>query len=156
MNGANLAKRISFGLVPLPDLQISEFSPQPVAFGDRNATVSYTVQNLGPGDVPSGSQWSRELWLTDDGVLDGAVFSLSQANDPEVLVQLELNRDSSDGVANWSYSLARMSTTRMKVRLDDKVVWEADGYWRQPRSPNDPYMENFGDTPKPGDSKTTD
>lgn len=80
----------------------------------------------------------------DEGVIDGAIFSLAVANDPEVLVQLELTDDPTDGVANWSYSIARMTAIWMKVRLDDKLIWEADGYWQKPRSPQDPYMENFG------------
>ncbi|MDA1053832.1 MAG: hypothetical protein O3C40_25570 [Planctomycetota bacterium] len=80
----------------------------------------------------------------DEGVIDGAIFSLAVANDPEVLVQLELTRDTAEGMAKWSYSIARMSAIWMKVRLDDKILWEAEGYWHQPRSLNDPYMENFG------------
>jgi hypothetical protein len=88
----------------------------------------------------------------EKGVIDGTLFSMAVANDPEVLIQLELMRDTVDGVPNWSYSIARMSAIRMKVRLDDKVVWETEGYWQHPRSRNDPYMENFGNLPEPDDT----
>jgi hypothetical protein len=89
----------------------------------------------------------------DHKVIDGAVFALALANDPEALVMVELTRNSSDGQAVWRFSLARMSAVRMIIRLDDREVWAADGYWRKPRSLNDPYIELLGEKYSPAATK---
>jgi hypothetical protein len=76
-----------------------------------------------------------------DGIVDGAVFAFAQANDPEMLLLLELATPVSGGEPAWRYSLARMSAVRMKARLDDQEIWSVEGYWNHPRSPKDPYIE---------------
>jgi hypothetical protein len=79
-------------------------------------------------------------YTADNGAAEGAVFALAQANDPEVLVVLELARPVPNGAA-WSYGLARMSSAQLRVRLDDREVWSAKAYWSNPRAPEDPYQE---------------
>lgn len=74
------------------------------------------------------------------GVVDGAVFAFAEANDPEALLLLEVIHDT-EGTRSWRYGLARMSSVRMIVRLDDREVWSVTPYWAGPRSPNDPYVE---------------
>lgn len=77
----------------------------------------------------------------ESGVLDGAVFALAQANDPEVLLVLEAARSASGGDFVWVYSLARMSVVTLKVRCDESEVWSAEGYGRISHMPNKPYIE---------------
>jgi hypothetical protein len=76
-------------------------------------------------------------YTADGGDTEGAIFALAQANDPEALVILELAKSP----PAWSYGVARTSSQRMRVRLDDKEVWTTKGYWSNPRSRNDPYQE---------------
>ncbi len=73
--------------------------------------------------------------------LDGALFSLAEANDPEVLLMIEAVAGDADADGTWRYALARMSSTRLSVRLDDGEVWSTTAYWKSPRTPRDPYME---------------
>jgi hypothetical protein len=77
----------------------------------------------------------------DQGVVDGAIFALTQANDPEVLVLLELARRTADAAPAWSYAFARISSKRMRGRVDDKEVWSVEAYWSGPRKVDDPYQE---------------
>lgn len=75
------------------------------------------------------------------GVVDGAVFALAQANDPEVLLVLEAVRPDGRGKPVWRYSLARMSAVLLKVNLDDREIWSVEGYGKLSHSPNEPYIE---------------
>ena len=75
------------------------------------------------------------------GEVEGAIFALSQSNDPEVLLVLELVNQKGDAPPTWKYGLARMSSVKMRVRLDDKEVWSVKPYWSNPRAPEDPYQE---------------
>ncbi|MBW3540907.1 MAG: hypothetical protein KY476_11605 [Planctomycetes bacterium] len=79
----------------------------------------------------------------DAGVVDGALFAFSQGTDPEVLVLIEAFRESSGAEPLWRYSLGRQTSLRLIVRLDGQEIWSAEMYWRNPRSPNDPYQEGF-------------
>jgi len=86
---------------------------------------------------------SQPIYRYEDetsGTVDGAVFAFAEANDPETLLLLEAVT-AADGSRSWRYGLARMSSTRMVVRLDDHEVWSVENYWRGPRSPDDPYVE---------------
>jgi hypothetical protein len=58
------------------------------------------------------------------GVIDGGLFALVEANDPEVWVLLEAAQ--SDDKTFWQYALARMNADACEVRLDDKRIggWE--------------------------------
>jgi hypothetical protein len=73
--------------------------------------------------------------------LDGTIFALAEANDPEVLLMIEAVAGEAGDEGTWRYALARMSSTRMIVRLDDGEVWSTTRYWTSPRTPRDPYME---------------
>lgn len=75
------------------------------------------------------------------GVVDGAVFALAQANDPEVLLSLELVRPESGDVPIWLYSLSRMSAVLLKVRLDGREIWSAEGYGKLQHTLHEPYIE---------------
>lgn len=78
----------------------------------------------------------------EQGIIDGAVFAFVVANDPELLLTVTLNSSTGDlEDAAWNYSLARMTSSPTKVGLDGQEVWQAAGYWRNPRSKSDSYME---------------
>jgi hypothetical protein len=82
---------------------------------------------------------------TDDkaGLLDGALFALVVSNDPELFLVLEAVRDDKDSKPQWRYSLARMSSQKLSVVLDDKEVWTAGNYWQMPTADRrtGPYIE---------------
>ena len=84
-----------------------------------------------------------------DGIIDGAVFSLVRANDPEVLVIIEAHK-SGQGQATWRYSLGRMNSQDVTVTLDEEVIWEVKNYWKNPKSMHDPYLEAFDSPLSPG------
>jgi hypothetical protein len=76
------------------------------------------------------------------GVLDGALFSFAEATDPEALLLLEARRLKPEGDYQWRYTLARMTSVRLIVRLDGKERWSLPNFWRNSRSPDDPYLES--------------
>ena len=80
-------------------------------------------------------------YTADKGAVEGAIFALAQANDPEAMLILELTRPAADAKPTWSYALARMSSQPMRARLDGKEVWTVKGYWSNPRSKEDHYQE---------------
>jgi hypothetical protein len=79
-------------------------------------------------------------YTADKGTAEGALFVLAHANDPEVLVVLELTLPPA-GKPTWSYTIGRMSSARLRVSLDNKEAWAAEFYWTGPRSPDEPYQE---------------
>ncbi|MBI3862264.1 MAG: hypothetical protein HY290_10250 [Planctomycetia bacterium] len=74
--------------------------------------------------------------------LDGALFSFVEATDPEALLLLEARRGKAKGEFEWRYTLARVTSVRLIVRLDGKECWSVTNFWRSPKSPNDPYVES--------------
>jgi len=87
--------------------------------------------------------------FTDDkaGVLDGGLFTFVVSNDPELFLLLEAMKGTDGGEAHWQYSLARMSSLKMAIRLDQKEVWTVTNYWREPTEDRKtgPYVESkFG------------
>ncbi|HEV3343226.1 MAG TPA: hypothetical protein VG125_22835 [Pirellulales bacterium] len=59
----------------------------------------------------------------DAGILDGALFALAEATDPEALLVLEARR--ADKTPVWHYALARMNSVRLTASYNGKPVWEA-------------------------------
>ena len=78
-----------------------------------------------------------------DGILDGAVFAFANATDPDSLLLLEAARDQPDAAAYWRYSLARMSSQKAVVRLDEKEIWSVTNFHREPPETRikGPYVE---------------
>jgi len=66
------------------------------------------------------------------GVQDGGLFAFVVSNDPELFLLLEAIRGADGGEAHWQYSLARMSSLKLAVRLDDKEIWTVPNYWQDP------------------------
>ena len=63
-------------------------------------------------------------------VIDGGLFAFVVSNDPELFVLLEAVRGPRDPAEFWRYSLARMSSQKLVIRLDDKEVWSVVNYWQ--------------------------
>lgn len=74
-------------------------------------------------------------------VLDGALFAFAEGNDPEALLLLEAVTLEGDKGHDWRYTLARSTSFRTVVRLDDREVISFEPYYRRPRTPNDAYLE---------------
>lgn len=84
----------------------------------------------------------------DASVIDGAVFAFVEANDPDCFLMLEAHRKNASSPAEWRYTLARMLAGPIEVELDGKPLWVGEGYWTNPRSLSDPYVElPFGTYP---------
>jgi hypothetical protein len=80
----------------------------------------------------------------DSGVLDGAVFAFVVSNDPELFLLLEAVRTAGgDSATQWQYSLARMSSRKETIRLDDKEIWSSGNFYRTPLADrkSGPYLE---------------
>ncbi|MBI3463409.1 MAG: hypothetical protein HY000_10170 [Planctomycetes bacterium] len=77
------------------------------------------------------------------GVIDGALFAYVVSNDPELLLLLEAVRDRATGITGWQFSLARMSSRKQVVRVEDKQIWEVPNFSRDPNEDRmtGPYVE---------------
>lgn len=60
---------------------------------------------------------------SDAKVLDGGLYVLAEATDPEALLVLEARNTDSTYV--WHYAFARMNSVRVTATYNDKLVWEA-------------------------------
>jgi hypothetical protein len=72
---------------------------------------------------------------------DGAVFAFVTTTDPEILLVIE-SRATSQG-REWVYAAARMHFRPLKLKLEDKVVWEAIQAappWDKIRGPEGEYV----------------
>ncbi len=58
-----------------------------------------------------------------NNVVDGAVFVLAHATNPEVILQIEAIADNDK--QRWKYSLARLGSAELHVEFDNKEVWSA-------------------------------
>ena len=65
-----------------------------------------------------------------DGILDGALFAFANATDPDALLLVEAVQDRAGAPAYWRYSLARMTSAKMAVWLDDQEIWSLTNYHR--------------------------
>lgn len=76
-------------------------------------------------------------------IADGGLFAFVVSNDPELFLLLEATHNTGDGAGHWQFSLARMSSQEMVVRLDDKEVWSVANYWQDPTEDRKtgPYVE---------------
>ena len=73
-------------------------------------------------------------------VLDGALFALVEATDPEIFLLIEARPDA--GKDAWHFALARMNSLWLAASYQDKQVWEAEELpWNQVvRRGDKPYM----------------
>lgn len=75
----------------------------------------------------------------DPDVLDGALFALVEATDPEIFLSIEAR--SLNGKQVWHYGLVRMNSVRLTVTYQGKQIWSAETLpWSLVKLPSEPYM----------------
>ena len=75
VNGLDPAERAEFGLFFQPDLVVSDLASPAAVFG-QPTQIEWSVANEGLGAPPLGVAWPEQVWLTDDGAVDGLGFEL--------------------------------------------------------------------------------
>lgn len=110
----------------------------------RSLARKFQVRELRRGQWQEGRLLTQPLHRWEDakaGIVDGALFGYAETTDPELLLSIEARRDANASEAKWYYQLAKMTSSPMTVSLNEKEVWSVDGYWKNPRGPEDPYVE---------------
>ncbi len=71
-------KRIRFAVFTKPDLVVDKLTQPAAPFATTNGmTATYTtIQRQQGGGILPTDQWTEEIWLTDDGTVDGMGFEL--------------------------------------------------------------------------------
>jgi hypothetical protein len=77
------------------------------------------------------------------GVIDGALFAFVEATDAECLLLLEALRPTGAKEPAWRYALQRMTSLPLEAQFEGRQIWSVAGYWKNPRTPQDPYVEAF-------------
>jgi len=79
----------------------------------------------------------------ENGALGGALCVFVIGTDPELFLLLEAVRDTPTGASVWQYTLARMSSQKMTLRLDGVDRWVLPNIYREPdgRNPSARYGE---------------
>ena len=87
----------------------------------------------------------------DDGVVDGAVFSLAMGTDPEILLVIQCKR-ADDGSSTYQYAPFRANYLGLTLELKGREVWNAplEVAYRQTRAGDSPWSSGpfFPMTPK--------
>ncbi|HVX12873.1 MAG TPA: hypothetical protein VHC22_16945 [Pirellulales bacterium] len=112
----------------------------------------FTGNSIGP----DGGRWELRLlsnplyrYALDETeeVLDGALFTLTQGTDPEVLILIEARRV--DGEYKWQYCLGRFSDYKLAVRYRDREIWTVGpGDASTPREPYTWLVAEIREKPK--------
>lgn len=77
--------------------------------------------------------------LAEEGLLDGALFTLVQGTDPEVFLLIEA-RGQEDKPAVWHFAATRMNGVEFRLRYDGREVWVAEILpWRDITSHRETY-----------------
>ena len=127
-------------------------APQPAATEAGRLTQMRTLARrfsatcVRRGDATELRLMPQPLYRFHDekqGILDGGLFGLAVGNDAEMLLLLEATNDSTAGKANWRFSLARMSSLELTVRLDDDEIWSIPRFYSLPpdERKTGPYVE---------------
>lgn len=135
--GGNLVEQ-SLSDAPPPDASDKRRLRQMRAIAARFRVIKKSSPDV---DLRLLNQPVYRYAATSDGVIDGAVFALVEATDPDFLLVVEAHRADAASPAEWRYTLARMLSGPVIVEIDGKPLWSAGGYWDGPRSPSEPYVE---------------
>ena len=82
------------------------------------------------------------------GVVDGALFSLANGTNPEVLIQIEARREANDP-ARWFASTARLSAASLVTQVAGKTEWTADAVGPFEHDPKAAYYAAWSEDPVP-------
>lgn len=77
----------------------------------------------------------------EQGVLQGALFGFAETTDPELLLLFEARQVPGTPHAEWWFAVAKMTSSPCELSLDDQLLWTGSGYWKNPRGPEDSYVE---------------
>ncbi len=114
----------------------------------RSLSRKFQVREERRGQWQDGRLLTQPLYrweVPDANIVDGALFGYAETTDPELLLLIEARKDANVKEVRWYYLLAKMTSSPMTVSLDEKEVWSVGGYWKNPRSPEDSYVEaNIG------------
>ncbi len=132
---------------PLPEAPVPAETPAKRQLQTRSLARNFTGELEEPNNDGNWSVlrlMSRPLHTyqsTSGPERDGAVFALVTTTDPEILLIIE-SRATSKG-REWVYAAARMHFRPLKLKLDNKVVWEAVQAappWDKIRGPEGEYV----------------
>ncbi len=89
---------------------------------------------------------------------DGGLFAFVVSNDPELFLLLEAMHGTGEGEGYWRFSLGRMSSQEIVVRLDDREIWSVANYWQDPTEDRKtgPYVEGKTGTFAPAAAPESD
>jgi hypothetical protein len=129
-----------------------EFPGAPAAAKSASARLTqlralarrFQVREERRGQWQDGRLLTQPLYRWEDaaaGIVDGALFGFAETTDPEILLLIEARRETDMEEAKWYFSLGKMTASPMTVNLDAQQIWSVGGYWRNPRTPQDPYVE---------------
>ncbi len=130
----------------VPDAPIPAESPTARLTQMRAIARQFSVTEERRNQWQEGRLLTQPLHRWEDekaGAFDGALFAYAETTDPELLLLLEARKDAADGKAAWVFTLAKMTASPVKVSFKEKEIWTVDGYWRGPRTPQDPYVEQL-------------
>lgn len=136
----------SAGLVdqPVPSAAAPEERPVARLTTMRNIARRFEAENLLRDGTPSALRlMPHPIDRFQDeprGVLDAGLFAFVEANDPELLILIEA-RKTATGESSWRYTVAKMTSRELHVRLDGKEVFVAPNFWQGPKSPDESYIE---------------
>ena len=129
---------------PLPDAAAPEDRPVARLTTMRNIARRFEAENYRQDGKASALRLMPQPIdrFQDEpaGVLDAGLFAFVEANDPELLLLVEA-RKISNGEKAWRYTVARMTSRELRVRLDGKEVFTAPNFWQGAKSPEEPYIE---------------
>ncbi|MGH7128314.1 MAG: hypothetical protein ACREJB_12165 [Planctomycetaceae bacterium] len=110
----------------------------------RRFTVIMSESETKPDEIKSLRLLAQPVYRYSDeqaGVVDGAVFAFCETTDPEALLMIEAFRPSDAAAAEWRFTPARMTSRPLVYRLDDREILSLKGYWANPRTLADPFIE---------------
>ena len=73
----------------------------------------------------------------DAGVPHGAVFGFGEPNDPSAVLMVWQEADSEQ----WYWLAAASTSLPLRCSSHGRLIWQKDGYWSEPRTATDPYVE---------------
>jgi hypothetical protein len=114
-------------LKPIPDAPAPAATPAQRLRQIRELAKDFTARQL----AASGVDYEMRLLLqpiyryerTEGDLIDGALFAIVHATDPEVFLQIEARKVG--GATQWQYSLARFNSNLMTVSHKGREIWTA-------------------------------
>ena len=138
---------------PTPREWVTVDQPVPEAARARQQALRELARRMEASEVRRGERFplrllERPIYSYADpqhGILDGAVFSISNGTNPEILALLEAAQ--ADGKAQWRLSFGRLTAAEATVKLDGKELWNVPATNSGRQNPTDPYyaLNEFDD-----------